>query len=148
MAGARRLAKPCNHPGCGQVVAAGVSHCAAHAPAAKSRAMKRRELRRKPSPGRRWYKWAAWQALRRQQLEGAPLCKACEGRGVITAATDVDHIVPWTDRATFFDPTNLQSLCRSCHSGKTMRESVARLPARAAEPGPWGGAGQKSGGMP
>jgi len=42
----------------------------------------------------------------------------CEAQGRITLATVVDHIVPHRgDRDLFFDPTNLQSLCKPHHDG-------------------------------
>lgn len=43
--------------------------------------------------------------------------------GKVTAATEVDHIVPHRgDERLFRDEKNLQSLCRPCHSRKTAVE--------------------------
>lgn len=62
---------------------------------------------------------AAWLALRQQVLNREPLCRCCAARGVIRAATDVDHI---DGDASNNDDANLQPLCRRCHSRKTARE--------------------------
>jgi 5-methylcytosine-specific restriction protein A len=38
-------------------------------------------------------------------------------------ATDVDHVVPHRgDRQLFWDTSNHQALCHSCHSRKTGKE--------------------------
>lgn len=57
---------------------------------------------------------SAWQRLRAYVLAVEPLCRDCKG-----VATDVDHVSgdPSDNR-----PQNLQPLCHSCHSAKTMRE--------------------------
>ena len=62
---------------------------------------------------------AAWQKLRERVLARDPICQECYRRGHITVATDADHING--------DPSdnsmrNLQGLCHSCHSRKTMIE--------------------------
>lgn len=51
-----------------------------------------------------------------------PLCVECQAKGMVVAAAEVDHIVPLADGGTN-DDENLQSLCKSCHSRKTARES-------------------------
>ena len=64
-----------------------------------------------------------WLAIRRRVLADQPLCVECQKQGVVTAATDVDHIKPRhirPDLATDF--ANLQALCHKCHSKKTRRE--------------------------
>ena len=77
--------------------------------------------RRQAEPHRRLYDRRMWRdEIRPQQLAREPLCRTCAKRGVITAATEVDHIEPHAgDMALFRDPENLQSLCKSCHSLKT-----------------------------
>jgi len=49
----------------------------------------------------------------------------------VEAAAEVDHIVPLARGGTH-DLANLQPLCKSCHSKKTMRESVSGKLATAA----------------
>jgi 5-methylcytosine-specific restriction enzyme A len=69
------------------------------------------------------YNDSAWRIGRLQHLLASPLCVVCAARGRTTRATEVDHIRPHRgDRALFFDRSNWQSLCRSCHSSKTNRE--------------------------
>ena len=65
-----------------------------------------------------FYSTAGWQALRGQQLRLEPTCRLCRQAGRVTPATVADHIEPHRgDRARFFDPANLQSLCKTCHDG-------------------------------
>lgn len=67
-----------------------------------------------------------WEKARRQFLLEHPLCVACEKQGIVTAATEVDHIVPHRgDREVFWDQSQWQALCRSCHSRKTVLEDGA-----------------------
>lgn len=65
---------------------------------------------------RHLYGRARWKALRNHQLSCSPLCAFCLRRDQVEVATVVDHIVPHKgDEALFFDPSNLQSLCKPCH---------------------------------
>ena len=64
-----------------------------------------------------------WRTLRAYVLSGDPLCRHCTSRGLTVVATEVDHLNN--------DPTdnrlvNLQPLCKSCHSIKTMAELHGR----------------------
>lgn len=63
---------------------------------------------------------ARWRKIREAQLAREPLCRCCAAADIVCAATDVDHING--DDADHRD-SNLQSLCRSCHSAKTAREN-------------------------
>lgn len=71
------------------------------------------------------YGSAHWQRLRRLVLSGEPLCRECARQGRITAATEVDHIVALSHGGAD-EQANLQPLCKSCHSAKTLREHVAQ----------------------
>ncbi len=59
-----------------------------------------------------------WRKLRAQVLAGDPLCVRCLELGIVTPATDVDHIVP-KSRGGEDAYANLQPRCHSCHSRKT-----------------------------
>jgi 5-methylcytosine-specific restriction endonuclease McrA len=57
------------------------------------------------------------------QLMAHPLCKHCDLLGIVTPATEVDHIiVPNGDHRLQRDLGNMQSLCRSHHSIKTRHQ--------------------------
>ena len=63
-----------------------------------------------------------WQQRRARFLMSHPLCVACEDKGLVTAANEVDHIIPHRgDQSLMWDEGNWQSLCKPCHSAKTAR---------------------------
>jgi 5-methylcytosine-specific restriction protein A len=64
---------------------------------------------------------ARWRKVRKRFLRAHPLCAECERLGFVTAATDVDHIMP-KNRGGADTEDNLQALCHAHHSAKTMRE--------------------------
>jgi 5-methylcytosine-specific restriction protein A len=64
------------------------------------------------------YSTAWWQKLRLAVLAGEPLCRCCAAAGRVTAAAEVDHVVPLAKGGTD-DWANLQPLCRPCHEAKT-----------------------------
>lgn len=114
---------PCGKAGCGKL------DCSEHRDAAKRERQARIDARR-GSSARRGY-GRPWQNYRRHWLRLHPLCgdrevgssnehSLCVQSARITAATDVDHIKPpGSDKGLFWDPTNHQSLCHTCHSAKT-----------------------------
>lgn len=53
------------------------------------------------------------------QLRQFPLCCMCEAEGRVVAAVHVDHIRPIRDGGAAYDPANLRSLCKPCHSAVT-----------------------------
>lgn len=75
---------------------------------------------------KRWYHCKRWQKMRAWQLTVEPNCRMCFQRGKLgVAAVDVDHIKPHRGGADlFFDPENLQSLCRNCHS--SIKQEIER----------------------
>ena len=60
----------------------------------------------------------ALQALRTRLLSDNPLCVVCQGNGITTPATELDHIKALGHGGTN-DVDNLQGLCRNCHDDKT-----------------------------
>jgi 5-methylcytosine-specific restriction enzyme A len=124
-----------------ELVAASVRFCAACA-AAQPPVVNRAEERRGSSRDRGYT--SRWDRFRRVYLRKHPLCRACEARDRVTAATLVDHVVPHRgDRARFWDEANLQPLCEACHGAKTAAEvrvlggasmDPRALPGRAAVP--------------
>lgn len=50
------------------------------------------------------------------------LCQPCLKLGVLTVATDVDHIIPVGEGGTSHT-SNLQSICDRCHRCKTALEA-------------------------
>ncbi|MDP2141293.1 MAG: HNH endonuclease signature motif containing protein [Gammaproteobacteria bacterium] len=64
-----------------------------------------------------------WQKARKGFLAKHPLCVHCQLQDKVTAATDVDHIIPHRgDMVLFWDRDNWQGLCHACHSTKTASE--------------------------
>jgi 5-methylcytosine-specific restriction protein A len=73
----------------------------------------------RPSPSKRGY-GRNWQRCRLAKLAADPLCADCRAAGRIAEATEVDHVDGdvWNLAAD-----NLRSLCKPCHSAKTVREN-------------------------
>ncbi len=105
---ARRL---CAQLGCPTLVSKG--RCPAHD---KTREQRRRYYRNDPrgSSTRQGY-GSAWRRLRVSVLAATPYCPCGAG------ATEVDHIKPRSQGGAD-DPSNLQALCKPCHSRKTARQ--------------------------
>ena len=65
-----------------------------------------------------------WEKARLAFLVANPLCVHCKAEGRIERATVVDHIVDHKgDRERFWDKSNLQALCVTHHSRKTINEN-------------------------
>ncbi len=80
--------------------------------------------------GRRVYRTARWQAVRRAVFErDGWRCVKCGRMGLI----ECDHRQPIVRAGDWFDMGNLQTLCRGCHIAKSAEESRSRevSPARA-----------------
>ncbi|TFJ92147.1 HNH endonuclease signature motif containing protein [Lentibacillus salicampi] len=107
--------RPCAEPGC--TVLTDESYCNEH----QKNYHKDHDRYRKTSH-KRGYDWN-WRKYRLSFLVRNPLCKYCGDRGMTVPATEVDHIVPHRgDRQLFWDASNHQGLCKSCHSIKTAKE--------------------------
>lgn len=73
----------------------------------------------------KFYYTAAWRKLRISHLQIEPLCQMCLMKNKIVKAEIVDHIIPFVDKydSLATDSENLKSLCWSCHSVATQRET-------------------------
>lgn len=66
-----------------------------------------------------------WQKARELYLNENPLCVFCERKGRTTAASVVDHIIAHRgDMVLFWNETNWQSLCKSCHDSVKQSEEA------------------------
>lgn len=116
--------KPCAHPGCHEFAVRGESYCAKHLKEREALRLVRERLKnsKRPNAYRRGYT-ARWAKARDAYLTEHPLCAECLRHGKITAATEVDHIIPHRgDKNLFWAVSNWQALCHECHSRKTATE--------------------------
>ena len=115
--------KPCRHPSCPNLVRGG-GYCRLHQ---KAHTAPRGESENRHS----LYSGAEWKKLRAYQLMREPYCRECARHGITKRAEDVDHIIPHRgDLRLFRDTENLQSLCHSCHSRKTIAEQRTLPPPK------------------
>lgn len=70
---------------------------------------------------KKFYNSKQWKDVRKAQLQKYPLCAHCFEAHVHTTATCVDHKIAMAVGGHPVDPDNLESLCQSCHSKKTIR---------------------------
>ena len=106
--------RKCARPGCRMLTSE--SYCPAHKPKA---------LRKESAAWHYLYTDPryGWRNRRQDQLLAEPWCRVCAANGIRTRATDVDHVVPHRGNVELFLKGDLQSLCHSCHSRKTMEEN-------------------------
>lgn len=65
-----------------------------------------------------------WRKARAEHLKNEPLCRPCAETWRVTAAQEVDHIIPHKgSMALFWDRENWQSICRDCHERKSALEA-------------------------
>ena len=101
---------------CGAVIPIGQRYCTACQAKSQNNARQYdRRIRDKRSAA--FYKSAEWMRIRDFCLHrDGYMCQECRKKGVVTAATEVHHIVPlrhdWSMRA---DASNLVSLCHKHH---------------------------------
>lgn len=109
--------RQCKHPGCRMLTSEG--YCPVHKPkAVRLESSAWHYLYTDPRYG--------WKDRRADQLIREPWCRECARTGHRVRATDVDHIEPHQGDVRMFMKGDLQSLCHSCHSRKTMREMNQR----------------------
>jgi len=74
----------------------------------------------------RFYNSKDWKYLRDYILYIEPYCRKClNDKGKLVLATEVDHIIDIDDNEDLMlDINNLQPLCKSCHSSKTLSKTL------------------------
>jgi 5-methylcytosine-specific restriction protein A len=98
--------RPCNQVGCNELT--NDRYCQQH---------KKNYDKQRGSAAQRGY-GSNWRQARKYYLMNHPVCVRCE-----RVANVVDHIVPHRgDNRLFWDRSNWQPLCDSCHSSKTVKE--------------------------
>lgn len=67
-----------------------------------------------------------WRKARAEYLRANPICRYCDEKGCVVAATVVDHIVPHQGNAKlFWAVTNWQPLCKHCHDSVKAKQEYA-----------------------
>ena len=111
---ARRFKKTCDYPMCNNLTYD--RYCKKHASL---------NHEQRANASQRGYNYR-WQKYRKSFLMKHPFCESCLKRGQITNATVVDHIVPHKGNyRLFWDESNHQALCATCHNRKTATEDMA-----------------------
>lgn len=110
-----KAAHPCNAPNCSALTSE--RFCSAH----KKAEQKRSDLERGTAKERGYD--SRWAQARLYFLRFNPVCVKCKKSGALRLAHVVDHIVPHRgDYEKFWNRSNWQALCKSCHDRKTATE--------------------------
>ena len=86
-----------------------------------------------------FYVSTGWVKIRTAYIREHTLCEICTKKGLVVAATEIDHITPIKiDYDLRLEWTNLMALCHRCHSKKT--KAVDERLLQGLEPKSWQGA--------
>lgn len=107
----RKPKKPCCFPGCPNLTED--KYCDDH------RDFDISTYQRDPNIAKRY--GARWRKLRNLYISQHPFCELCAEQGKLVPANEVHHKLPLSHGGTH-DPTNLQSLCATCHRKLTASE--------------------------
>ena len=108
--------KPCRHPGCPELT--NETFCEKH----KKESNKIYNQYKRDELSRTFYRTPRWIETRKRKLQISPFCEECYKRGTVVTGKIVDHIIPIKDGGEPYDMNNLQTLCWSCHSRKSVIE--------------------------
>lgn len=108
--------KPCAYPDCPELTHG--YYCDKH----KKQMDADYNKNRRDKVSQKFYQSSAWQNLKKLKLATNPLCEECQRNGKLVPAKMVDHIVPIKQGGEPLAINNLQSLCWSCHSRKSVKE--------------------------
>lgn len=112
--------KLCGWAGC-SAITTNKYYCDKHQAIADKRKAEKKifNVRGKSSEYNNLYRTTAWRKLRAKHLSYNPYCVMCGAPAKI-----VDHIHAHKGNMDLFlNEDNLQSLCMSCHSAKTLKEN-------------------------
>ena len=117
----KRPKKSCNQVGCPELIEAGKRYCEKHK---KQRHANYNKYGRDKQTAKLYDD--RWRKASKRFLTVNPLCVKCkeEGKeeGKVRRATVTDHVVPHKgDPLLFWDESNWQALCKSCHDRKTVK---------------------------
>ena len=106
-----RSLRPCAAPRCSAL--SDKTYCNKH---------RREQEKKRGTSSQRGY-GSKWKKARQWFLMQHLFCVACQAEGRLTPANTVDHIKDHKgDYTLFWDASNWQALCHSCHSRKTFRD--------------------------
>ena len=111
----RKPKRPCSYTGCGKLTDG--RYCDEHEQIIEHQYNR---YLRDPDTNKRYGR--AWKKLRARFLLLHPLCEQCKSEGKLTAAEEVHHILPLANGGTN-DERNLMTLCKSCHSRITIKDT-------------------------
>lgn len=107
-----RASRPCAFPNCGELLSGDETYCADH-----SRGRHRRINEARDAASVRLYNTKRWKRLSKVELQREPWCALCGN-----PAEHRDHVTPHKGNERSFWRGARQSLCRKCHSRKTLEE--------------------------
>lgn len=111
-----RPKKPCRQPGCPELT--NDVFCEKH----KKENNKIYNQYQRDELSRTFYRTPRWIETRKKKLHLSPFCEECKKVGTMVVGKVVDHIVPIKQGGEPYDLDNLQTLCWSCHSRKSIEE--------------------------
>ena len=120
----------CKATGCSRLTEGSSKYCSLHQYLEAEDKLKRQQyFASATSDYQQLYASAKWKALQLSQLRNYPQCVKCGEK-----ATEVHHVIPHRgNEDLFYDPSNLVSLCHTCHSEETRKEVLQRQKERNEE---------------
>lgn len=111
----RKPPHPCGRNGCGELTYE--RFCKKH----QSETNANYDKYERDKAMKRFYNSPEWLAIRKRKLQIEPFCEECKKIGTLVIGKIVDHIIPIKHGGTN-NLSNLQTLCWSCHSRKSVEE--------------------------
>ncbi len=108
--------RPCSYPGCPNLTEG--RYCVEH----KKLMAQQYDKHQRSKESTAFYNSSEWRKKRANYLIEHPFCVECWKYGRLTKATVVDHIIPIRMGGALLEDENLQALCPSCHTRKSILE--------------------------